>query len=80
MSLTVWKFTLGWGEFNVSMPELATVLHVGKDPVSDYPAVWALVTPGDTVETRRFAVVRTGHNVPNGIFRPSVAVGGAVTA
>lgn len=64
--MTVWKFPLKWGQASVVMPEGAKVVHVGKDPASGYPAVWALVDPESSLETRDLAVIGTGHFVPSG--------------
>lgn len=66
--MTVWKFPLRWGEVSVSMPRHAKVVLVGKDPASDYPALWAVVDPEAERETRTFAVVGTGHAVPESSY------------
>ena len=56
----VWKFPLMWAEANMDMPTSARIIHVGMDPGSDQIALWAIVEPGNEVETRRFAIVATG--------------------
>jgi hypothetical protein len=72
--LTVWKFPLRWGEVSVSMPKHARIVHIGIDPASDYPAVWAVVRPDNDTETRSFTVIGTGHEVQ----KESVHVGSLI--
>ncbi len=56
----VWKFPLMWAEANMDMPTSARIIHVGMDPGSDKIALWAIVVPGNEIETRRFAILGTG--------------------
>lgn len=58
MSHSIWKFPLAT---EVVMPVGAKVLTVQVQ--HDVPCIWAVVDPSADRETRRFAVVGTGHPV-----------------
>lgn len=63
-SLSVWKYEIQvTDEFTVSMPMLATVIHV--DVQDGKPCMWALVNPANERVERTFHVHGTGHPVPS---------------
>jgi hypothetical protein len=60
---TVWKFTLAI-ESTLDMPTGAEVLTVREQ--GDAVCLWAMVDPSQPFEARRFVMVGTGHDVPDG--------------
>ena len=77
MSKTIWKFELPWlsSSFPLVIPKDAKVRHLGAQlSGGDYTlCLWAELTPTDEPQTRRYAVVRTGDDVP----KESVYIGTA---
>lgn len=61
---TVWKFPIG---NQVVMPKGAQIVHVAEQDGTVGPVVtmWALVDPEAPAETRRFAELGTGHEIPD---------------
>lgn len=59
---TVWKFFL---DREVEMPTGAKLLHVAEQ--HGQLCTWAEVDPDAPTEIRRFALVGTGHNVPENV-------------
>lgn len=63
MSMTIWKYPLETtGPFELSLPYGAEILTA--DVQGEQPCLWALVDAENTEETRRFAIVGTGHPAP----------------
>lgn len=64
--MTVWKFNLEIvGRSTVTMPRGARILYVDdQDPGDRYLQLWAEVDPHALSENRHFAVVGTGHPLP----------------
>ncbi len=63
MTQTIWKFPLDGIENKIKMPQYAALLHVGRDPATRGPAIWAQVDPVAAKHERTFVVVGTGHQV-----------------
>lgn len=65
---TVWKFKImdehGVQAGRVPMPSGAAPLHVGMQ--DGWLCLWAEVDPSSPIADRGFAVVGTGHPVPDG--------------
>jgi hypothetical protein len=63
---TIWKFPLKLvdGRQPIQMPCDAVLLHVAMQ--GDSPCIWAMVDPENARMPRGFAVVGTGHRIPNG--------------
>ena len=67
-------FTGGEWQANVQMPAGARIVHfdvqyvgpIGDKPRQGHPTVWALIDDAAEKETRRFAVIGTGRDVPPG--------------
>ena len=60
----VWKFGVplpGPDLFTIDMPECAELLTVQVQ--HGEPQVWALVTPGNPIESRTFRIAGTGHPI-----------------
>lgn len=77
MATTIWKFPLftdGRAVVDVEMPVGAEIVRFGiqfvgpilDKPRQGHPTVWALCDEEAAKETRRFAVVGTGHPLPDG--------------
>ena len=59
---TIWKFQLSIEDIvSLEMPKGARVLHFGTQGLN--PVLWVLVDPSATVESRRFRIVGTGHEI-----------------
>jgi hypothetical protein len=65
--MSVWKYLIPTAAFDVEMPVGARIVHVDK-PHGGAPAFWAIVDPIAPVETRRFRVYGTGHNIGEGTY------------
>lgn len=66
---TIWKFPLRFTRGGESilvrtMPADAVPLRFSMQ--DDIPTVWCLVDPENALIDRRFSIVGTGHEVPNG--------------
>lgn len=60
------------------LPAGATILNVDLDPTGRV-CLWALVDTDQPPEMRRFVIVGTGHDVPDGLlYHGSVVQGGFV--
>ena len=77
---TVWKFpVLSTGPMEIDLPVGAEIVHVDRDPSTGLIAFWAEVYPERDKEARRFSVVGTGHDFPDGsLHRGSVILGARV--
>ncbi len=63
--MTIWKFQLDRREFQaIGMPVGARVLHVGIQ--ESEITLWAAVDPKAAIVLRNFAIVGTGHAIPDG--------------
>lgn len=72
--ITVWKYIIDLeqlekrvddaGGFNFSMPKGATISHVEMQ--HSWPCMWAVVDTEQPLETRRFALLGTGHKLSSG--------------
>lgn len=59
---TIWKYNLRPG-CTVDMPKGAKLLHVAEQ--NDDVCLWAQVDPLAPLEARRFAILGTGHDMPD---------------
>lgn len=66
MSHRIWKYPFEIADrFVLQLPQGARVLSVELQ--DEQPCLWAMVNAESTEELRRFALVGTGHLLPNGI-------------
>lgn len=77
MAAVIWKFPLFTGrdpQVDVQIPVGAEIVRFGiqysgpldNGPRAGIPTIWALCDEAAPKETRRFAVVGTGHSLPDG--------------
>ena len=60
----IWKFPFYISdEIEIEMPEHSKILHV--ECQGGKPCIWAEVNPDNAVETRKFYIAGTGHNIPD---------------
>ena len=64
MSNKIFKYHLALGESVIDLPETAKILSVQVQ--ADAICLWAIVSPEKETEARRFIVVGTGHELPEG--------------
>lgn len=63
MSKVIHKFPLPKMDVTIQLDEDAEILHVGEDPATGYPAIWARVDPTNAKRARRFITYGTGHEL-----------------
>ena len=73
--MQVWRFPLGMGENAIAMPKDAKVTHFGFQGSREQFSFWAVLDPNVGTVVRTFAVVGTGHDLPDGEWEP---VGSAI--
>lgn len=62
----VFKYPLDYAEVNVvPMIAGANIIHVGAQ--NGIVTMWALVSDADSIESRRFRIIGTGHELPKDI-------------
>ena len=68
----VWKFVvpIGHAMSDISMPVRAKIIHVGQQDDKDSVVFWALVTPSNLRESRKFTVFGTGFSIDDLGWRP----------
>lgn len=64
---TIYKYALHLidGMQDVVLPECADIVHFGADPIGQI-SIWAEVDTRAPHEVRNFAIVGTGHTIPDG--------------
>lgn len=68
MSKVIWKFSIDTQPYTeAEMPKGAEILTVQSQ--FNEPEIWALVDPEKEKETRRFAIIGTGHEIPDVVSR-----------
>lgn len=66
MSKTVWKYDIKTtNTLNINMPKGAEILDIQEQ--KEKPKIWALVNPDNSLETRKFKIYGTGHNIDSSI-------------
>ncbi len=65
--LTIWKYPVSLGQFELEMPGDSAVLSVQVQ--NNEPVMWVVADPEATKRPFRFVTIPTGGNVPEGSGR-----------
>lgn len=64
---TVYKYPLvGYGAIEVLMPSMAQFIHFDRDTREDKLCLWAIVQRTNPIVKRKFQMVPTGGDIPDG--------------
>lgn len=66
MSVFIWKYEVGIGETELSMPDFSVIIHAAEQQGIMY--VWAAVNPKYDNVIRKIFVTGTGHEVDDDVF------------